>query len=340
MADDMRRDMEDKAKRDAERIDHPFSQGGVAVPGDESQPGRLVGDAKAAFEEQQRRQGGQMQGQQGGQSAPRMETQPQRMGGGKVGDEMKSTRTSGMGGMGMGGMQGQGSRMMTMTAQAETLTVKGACAVARGEDVKVTGASGAVVSGGDTDFTGGTMAVVSGGETRIHAGGAPLIISGDEIEIEKGGGALLIARKVEVEENGFAGVAIGRVKVENGGKVLISTLPAILMGAAVGATFALVSSLLGGRSRGIVQSAREAVMPEEPGMMSRLAGAITAAPIVSSLTGGGESMMEQMRGASSEMMTRAARADSRRRMAMAMRDAQKAARQARKAARERISGRV
>jgi len=258
MADDKRHQMEQRAREDAAKIDQPsHGLAGVAVPGEESRKGRLVEDAKQAFS---RMPQGPPEGQESrGRAKGKAYPGPSRM---EMGEKMKG-RLAGMG------------RMVAGTATGEQVNVNGAVAVARAEEANIVGASGAVITAGDTTFTGGTMAVLSGGETQIRAGGAPIIVSGDDISIDRGGGALLIARKIDVDDRGFAGVAVGRVKVKDGGKVIISTLPAIMLGLAFGAAFALVRSLITPqRPPTVGERLRSAVGMREPTFGERVSSAL------------------------------------------------------------------
>jgi len=306
MADDKRHRMEQKAREDAAKIDQPaHGLAGVAVPGEESQKGRLVDDAKQAFS---RMPEGPPVGQ---------ESRGREKGGGHPGPSRM-----GIGGAMKGRMAGMG-RMVAGTATGEQVNVNGAVAVARAEEANIVGASGAVITAGDTTFTGGTMAVVSGGETQIRAGGAPIIVSGDDIAIEKGGGALLIARKIDVEDRGFAGVALGRVKVKDGGTVIISTLPAIVLGLAFGAAFALIrSALTPQRPPTVGERLRSAVGMREPTFGERVSSALgmrepTIGERVVGAVGAGALSSKELRSM--------------------VRDAAKEARRQAKAARERVA---
>lgn len=131
--------------------------------------------------------------------------------------------------------------------QAESVSVNGMCGVTQAGDAHVKGASGVVMSKGKTDFTGGAGVMMAGGDLDLHAGGAPVIMSRGESTIERGGGALIVTRKASIGEHGYAGVVLaGKVKVKDGGKVLITAVPAMLMGAMVGVSFALLRSMLKG----------------------------------------------------------------------------------------------
>jgi hypothetical protein len=135
--------------------------------------------------------------------------------------------------------------------QAESVSVKGVCAVATANEAEMKGASAVLITREHSDFTGGAGVMVTGGDLELHAGGAPVIVTRGKTTIEKGGGAMIVTRKAKLAQGGYAGIVLARkVKVADGGKVLITPLPAILLGAVFGGVFALVASMLGGRSSG------------------------------------------------------------------------------------------
>lgn len=150
----------------------------------------------------------------------------------------------------MGG-DGEVKGRMAMSATGQNVQIKGVTLSTRAENADVRGFSGAVVNRGDTRMKGFTMALVNGGRTQL-TGGAPVIVSGEQVDIARGGAGLVVSRKARIGENGWVGAVLGgKVRIERGAKVLIAGLPALLIGAAVGAGIALFASMLAGGRLGV-----------------------------------------------------------------------------------------
>jgi hypothetical protein len=125
----------------------------------------------------------------------------------------------------------------TVTAGANaTLSSGGAMVVAASNDLKVMG--------------GGAAIIAAGRDMTIQGGGGTLIATGRDLRVQGGGGALLFAGNSATLERSYVNVLVsGNVEVGEGGRVLLSTPQALALGAALGAVFALVSSLLRRRRR-------------------------------------------------------------------------------------------
>jgi hypothetical protein len=83
----------------------------------------------------------------------------------------------------------------------------------------------------------------------IQGGGGTMLAAGRDLRVQGGGGALLFAGNATLEKSYVNVLISGNVTVGEGGRVLLSTPQALALGAALGAVFALVSSLLRRRKR-------------------------------------------------------------------------------------------
>jgi len=124
----------------------------------------------------------------------------------------------------------------TVTAAGNaTLSSGGAMVVAASNDLRVMG--------------GGAAVIAAGRDMTIQGGGGTLIASGRDLRVQGGGGALLFASNATLEKSYVNVLISGNVEVGEGGRVLLNTPQALALGAALGAVFALVSSLLRRRRR-------------------------------------------------------------------------------------------
>jgi hypothetical protein len=80
-------------------------------------------------------------------------------------------------------------------------------------------------------------------EVDLEQGGVGLALSTGEVELDSGGAAVMVGAKAEIE-GGFVGLLVaGKTSVGEGGRVLIGTRQALLLGLALGASWGLMRVL-------------------------------------------------------------------------------------------------
>jgi hypothetical protein len=143
---------------------------------------------------------------------------------------------------------GQGTAPDTGSDPSDGDVTRKLVGVVKAGDVQLSGsAAGLVVAAGDVSIlNGGCGPVLTNGNLTIRNGGCGPVIARGNASIEKGGTqAIIAAGGARIGRNAFVGVvASPKVTIEDGGRVLLDSPMAIVVGAGVGLGVALFARLL------------------------------------------------------------------------------------------------
>jgi len=119
--------------------------------------------------------------------------------------------------------------------------------VVKARDVHLTQSmAGPIAAGGNLSILqGGCGPVVANGSVTIRQGGCGPMIANGDVSIEQGGcQSIVAAGGATIGNRAFVGAVLSpKVTVEEGARVLLNTPQAIVLGAAAGVVFALVSAV-------------------------------------------------------------------------------------------------
>ena len=124
--------------------------------------------------------------------------------------------------------------------------------VVAGGDMRVTNSMAALLSAQrDVHASGcGGTAIVAGRNVRVSNGGACLLVAGRNGSVARGFVGTIISRRSRVENSTVGLILGGKTSLREGSRVLLNGPQALLLGAGIGAGFAIVTALLGGGRAG------------------------------------------------------------------------------------------
>jgi hypothetical protein len=124
----------------------------------------------------------------------------------------------------------QGVAFKVEGAQDITVEQAGAFAIAAGRDVQMT--------------EGAAVAIAVGRNLDLHQGGSGVLVVGGDADINQGGSWMMVSNKVTARDSYFGIAITNKLTLEGESKVLLDTKQSLILGAAAGGVFALLSLLL------------------------------------------------------------------------------------------------